>query len=72
MEIFMSAVTVSPKYQVVIPKEARKILGFKPGQKLEVLVTPGHLSFILVPDLADMEGIFKGMDTSIPKEKEKY
>jgi AbrB family looped-hinge helix DNA binding protein len=68
----MPAVTVSSKYQVVIPEESRKILGFKPGQKLEVLATPGRVTFVAVRDLADMKGIFPGMDTSIPKEREKY
>ena len=68
----MSAVTVSPKYQVVIPKEARQLLHLKPGQKLEVVASADHLAFIPVRDLASARGMFKGMDTTIPKEREKY
>lgn len=68
----MSAVTLSPKYQVVIPKEAREMAGFKPGQKLEVVVSSGHISLVPVRDIREMKGRFKGMDTSIPEERERY
>lgn len=68
----MAAVTVSPKFQVVIPKEAREMMHLHPGQKLHVLAEHDRISFLKVRSFADMEGIFPGMDTSIPKEKEKY
>jgi AbrB family looped-hinge helix DNA binding protein len=72
MEAIMSAVTVSPKYQIVIPKEAREMMHLKPGQKLQVLAEADRILFMRVRDLSEMRGIYKGMDTSIPKEKEKY
>ena len=68
----MSPVTVSPKYQVVIPKEAREMMHLKPGQKLQVLAEADRISFMRVRDFSEMRGIYKGMDTSIPKEREKY
>ena len=68
----MSAVTVSPKYQVVVPKEARELMHLKPGQKLQVLAGPDRVTFLRVRPISELRGIFKGMDTSIPKEREKY
>ena len=55
----MSVVTVSPKYQVVIPKEIRTALKIKPGQKLDMIA--GDLSIRLMPQrsIKEMEGIFK-------------
>jgi len=56
--------TISSKYQVVIPKEVRKQLELKGGQKLQVVVKGGVIT--LVPDrsLKELRGIFKGMDTT--------
>ena len=44
----MEPVTVSPKFQVVIPKEVREAMGIKPGQKFMVLPNGLH-SITLVP-----------------------
>lgn len=57
----MAIVTVSSKYQVVIPREVRRGLGLKPGQKLIVLEKGGIIS--LVPDepLSSLRGSLRGM-----------
>lgn len=55
------SVTVSSKYQVVIPKEAREAAGFKPGQQLEVLAFPGRISFIKALSLKEFRGRYKGI-----------
>ena len=54
-------VTLSPKYQVVIPKEVRKQLKLKSGQRLQIVVRGGTIT--LVPDypLKELRGLFKGM-----------
>lgn len=54
-------VILSPKYQVVIPKEVRRRLKLKSGQRLQVIVRGGTIT--LVPDypLEGLRGIFKGM-----------
>jgi AbrB family looped-hinge helix DNA binding protein len=57
----MGSVTVSPKYQVVIPKEVRETLRIKPGQKLHVLVHAGTLRLVPVPAIEDLEGCAKGI-----------
>jgi AbrB family looped-hinge helix DNA binding protein len=56
-------VILSPKYQVVIPKEVRRRLRLKSGQRLQVIVRGRTIT--LVPDysLAELRGLFKGMQT---------
>ncbi len=45
----MLTVTVSPKFQVVIPKQVREQLGIRPGQKLQVLHFCGRIEFLPLP-----------------------
>ena len=67
----MTTVTVSPKYQIVIPSEARAALGVKPGQKIEVIVFDGRIELIPVPKLEDARGWLRGIDTSVPREDDR-
>ena len=48
----MTTSLLSPKYQVVIPKEIRKALDLKPGQRLSVIQKDGHIELrpILTPE----------------------
>ena len=48
----MTTMLLSPKYQIVIPKDIRKTLGLKPGQRLSVTAKDGHIELnpILTPD----------------------
>lgn len=64
----MTTVTVSEKYQIVIPKPAREALHLKPGQKVEVLVYDGRLEFVPVRDLKSMRGVLRGIDTTVPRD----
>jgi AbrB family looped-hinge helix DNA binding protein len=64
----MTIVTVSPKYQVVIPKEVRQNLKLKPGQKLQVLQIGERLEFIPIRNIKDSRGFLKGIDTTIDRE----
>lgn len=67
----MMTVTVSPKYQVVIPKEAREALGIQPGQKVQVLVYEGRVEFIPVLPMKKMRGFLRGIDTSVPRDRDR-
>ncbi|GIX27974.1 AbrB/MazE/SpoVT family DNA-binding domain-containing protein [Pelomicrobium sp. G1] len=67
----MTIVTVSPKYQVVIPREARKALGIQPGQQVQVLVYEGRVEFVPVKKLKKMRGFLRGIDTSMPRDKDR-
>ena len=55
----MPQVLVSPKFQIVIPKEARRSMGIKAGQKLTCLVTRGVLHYVPHRPIEAMRGIIK-------------
>ncbi|BCO30310.1 hypothetical protein TspCOW1_04130 [Thiohalobacter sp. COW1] len=67
----MTSVTISEKYQIVIPKAARQALHLKPGEKIEVLIYDGRLEFIPVRDLKTARGFLKGIDTDVPRDKDR-
>lgn len=64
----MNTVTVSPKYQVVIPLAVRKALGLTPGEKLRVTRYEDRVELIPVRPIRKMRGFLKGMDTKIERE----
>jgi AbrB family looped-hinge helix DNA binding protein len=67
----MPTVRVSPKFQVVIPLEVRRALRLKPGQELQVLRYENRIELIPVPDIRAMRGFAKGIDTSVPRDKDR-
>jgi len=67
----MAAVTISPKYQVVIPKEIREKLGLSPGQKVEAIMYDGRIELIPVRPIKTMRGFLKGMDTTIERDEDR-
>lgn len=58
----MSTTTISPKYQVVIPKDVREKLRLKSGQKMTVLVKGGVVYMIPEKPLESFKGFLKGMN----------
>lgn len=64
----METVTVSPKFQVVIPKEIRESLKLAPGQKIQALLYENRIELIPVRPIKKMRGFLKGIDTSIDRE----
>ena len=67
----MAAVTVSPKFQVVIPKDVRKKLGLLPGQRIQVVVYGDRIELIPVRPVKRMRGFLKGIDTRVPRDKDR-
>lgn len=67
----MQTVTISPKYQVVIPKEIREALHLLPGEKLQVFRYQNRLEFVTIKDIKTMRGFLKGMDTMIERDKDR-
>ena len=67
----MVTVTVSPKFQVVIPKEVREKLGIRPGQQLQILQFPDRIEFVPVQDIKNMRGFLKGVKTDVRREKDR-
>lgn len=67
----MAAVTVSPKFQVVIPKEIRKRFGLAPGQRIQIVVYGDRIELIPVRPVKRMRGFLKGIDTRVPREDDR-
>jgi AbrB family looped-hinge helix DNA binding protein len=64
-------VTISPKYQVVIPRSVRETLHLKPGQKMQVVEYEGRVEFIPERDIKDLRGFLKGINTEFKREKDR-
>ena len=64
----MDIVTVSPKYQVVIPRRIRKEMDIRPGQKIQVIRYGERIEFIPVRPIQEARGFLKGIDTRIERE----
>lgn len=71
MEVVMETVTVSPKFQVVIPRSVREALDIHPGEKVKVLQYENRIEYIPLKDTKGMRGFLKGIDTTVVREKDR-
>lgn len=67
----MAIVTVSPKFQVVIPAAIREALGIRPGQKVQAIQYQDRIELIPVRPLRKARGMLKGIDTAVPRDDER-
>jgi AbrB family looped-hinge helix DNA binding protein len=67
----MQTVTVSPKYQIVIPKKVREALHLRPGQKMQVIEYAGRVELIPERDIKELRGFLKGINTEFTREKDR-
>jgi AbrB family looped-hinge helix DNA binding protein len=67
----MTAVTVSPKFQVVIPKEIRESMGIVSGQKVQILTYQNRIELIPLKPMKELRGLLKGIDTEIERESDR-
>ena len=67
----MTEVTVSPKFQVVIPKEIRESLGIVSGQKVQMLRYQNRIELIPLKSMKEMKGFLKGLDTDVPRDSDR-
>lgn len=67
----MEAVRISPKFQVVIPREVREKLHLVPGQKMQVVAYGNRIELIPERDLTEMRGFLKGIDTTVEREEDR-
>jgi len=67
----METVTVSPKFQVVIPRSVRDALDIHPGEKMQVLQYKDRIEFVHLKEIKKMRGFLKGIDTTIIREKDR-
>ena len=64
----MQTVTLSPKFQVVIPKSVRETLQLRPGQKMQVVEYEGRIELIPERDIKELRGFLKGINTKLDRE----
>ncbi len=67
----METVTVSPKFQVVIPRAIRESLNLYPGQKVQVIRYQDRIELIPLRPAKKMRGFLKGIDINIEREPDR-
>jgi AbrB family looped-hinge helix DNA binding protein len=67
----MTTVTVSPKYQIVIPKQIREQLGLAPGQKVVAIAHRGRIELVPLRPIEQLRGSLPGIDTTVPRDEDR-
>lgn len=67
----MQTVTVSPKFQIVIPRVVRESLQLRPGQKMQVIEYAGRIELVPERSIASLRGFLKGIDTDFERENDR-
>jgi AbrB family looped-hinge helix DNA binding protein len=67
----MDTVTISPKFQVVIPRRLREQLGLKAGGKMRVIRYGDRIELLPARNASELRGFLKGMDTSVPRDRDR-
>jgi AbrB family looped-hinge helix DNA binding protein len=67
----METVTISPKFQVVIPKDIRERLKLSPGQKVHAIVHDDRIELIPLRPIKRMRGFLRGIDTNVRREEDR-
>ena len=67
----METVTVSLKFQVVIPKAVRGALGVRPGQKVQVILHEGRIELVPLWPMTQSRGFLQGIDTTVDREPDR-
>lgn len=66
--LIMESVTISQKFQVVIPKKMRDALNLKPGQKVQLVQYEGRIELVPIHEIKDLRGFVKEIDTKFERE----
>lgn len=67
----MDTVTLSSKYQIVIPKRVRDRLKVKKGQKFHIFYFEGRIELVPSQNIKEMKGFLEGIDTNIDRDKDR-
>ena len=67
----MAPVTLSSKYQIVIPREIRESMGLRAGTKFELFAIGGVIEMVPVRPIQEMRGRFKGIDTNVERDEDR-
>lgn len=68
----METVTISPKFQVVLPKRIRERLHLEPGQKVQAIVIDDRIELIPIRSPASLRGFLSGIDTTVPRDSDRH
>lgn len=67
----MTSVTVSPKFQVVIPKDIRDAVGIVSGQQIQMLAYGNRIELIPIKPMREMKGFIKGIDSDVARDEDR-
>ena len=67
----MDVVTISPKYQVVIPRSVRERLQLEPGQKVQAIVYGDRVELIPLRTARSLRGFVPGLDTGVNRDADR-
>ena len=67
----MPVVTISPKFQVIIPQKIRESMELEPGQKVQAIQYENRIEFIPVRTAKSMRGVVRGIDTRVTRERDR-
>jgi AbrB family looped-hinge helix DNA binding protein len=67
----MEMVTVSPKFQVVIPRKVRESLDIRPGQKVQVIRYEDRIELVPVRPVRETRGFLEGIDTEVERDQDR-
>lgn len=71
MEVPVDVVTISPKFQVVIPRQIRERLGLEPGQKVQAIAYQDRIELVPLRPTRSLRGFLRGLDTTVPRERDR-
>jgi AbrB family looped-hinge helix DNA binding protein len=64
----METVTVSPKFQIVIPRKVREVLGIQVGNRIQVIAYENRIELVPVRPAKEARGFLRGIDTQVERE----
>lgn len=67
----MESVTLSPKFQIVIPSKIRNSLKLKPGLKIQVIVYGNRIELVPLKKISEMRGFLEGISTEVEREPDR-
>jgi AbrB family looped-hinge helix DNA binding protein len=67
----LETITISPKFQIVIPKAIRTLLGLRPGQKIQAIAYEDRIELIPMRRAKDMRGFLAGIDTNVERDPDR-
>ena len=70
-EADVEPITISPKFQVVIPKKIREALALRPGQRLLAVQAGDRIELVPLSDAKSRRGSLRGIDTDVPREDDR-